>query len=269
MGLSNQERFACAVAERITGAVAEEWDVDGRQGAFDAILTYPDGRRAAFEVTSLSADGAIQTQRLLGRDNYSWPLPGKWWWTISVGSPRDIPRLREAYQKIILLCEQANAERPEQLSWWSDTADADGKWLVTESSSTMIGHRNLSASKAPGGGAMVVPTGDGGAADISLSGLRDALNDAFNAGHMPAHIRKVCEATHTDERHLFIAVHDTALPFPVMYGLMFGDALPPEPPPLPAEIHTLWLALPYTKRLMTWSRTAGWTNHYPYREPDE
>ena len=268
MGLSEQERFACVVAERVTGAVAKEWDADGRQGAVDAILTYPDGRKAAFEVTSLSADGAIQTQRLLGRDNYSWPLPGDWWWTISVGCPRDIPRLRRVYRKIILLCEQANIERPEQLSWWLEGADADVQWLVAESSSSMIGHRSVPASGAPGRGAMVVPSGDGGAADTSLSGLRDALGDAFRARHMPAHIQKVCEATHTDERHLFIAVHDTALPFPVMYGLMFGDALPPKPPPLPAEIDTLWLALPYAKRLLRWSRAAGWTNHYPYGDPD-
>jgi hypothetical protein len=130
----------------------------------------------------------------------------------------------------------------------------------------MIGHRNSPASEAPGGGAMVVPSGSGGAADTSLSGLTDALGDAFTVGHMPAHIRKVREAE-ADERHLFIVVHDTALPFNVMYGLMFSDALPPAPPPLPTEIGNLWLAPPYTRRVLRWSRAASWTNHYPYDDP--
>jgi hypothetical protein len=80
--LSKDERGACLIAERVLGVVAEAWDVDGREGAVDAMLTYPDGRRAAFEVTSLSAEGAIQTQRLLGRDNFNWPLPGQWWWRV-------------------------------------------------------------------------------------------------------------------------------------------------------------------------------------------
>jgi hypothetical protein len=33
---------------------AEAWDVDGRQGAVDVMLTLNDGRTAAFEVTKLS-----------------------------------------------------------------------------------------------------------------------------------------------------------------------------------------------------------------------
>lgn len=260
--LSKDEQFACVIAERVLGVVAEAWDVDGREGVVDAMLTYPDGRRAAFEVTSLSAEGAIQTQRLLGRDNFSWPLPGQWWWTISVGSARDIPRLRATYQKIILICERANVELPERLRW-SEIDDADMRWLVAESSSTMIGHRNSPASAAPGGGAMVVPAGSGGAANESLSGLTDALSEAFAVDHMPSHIRKV-QQTEADERHLFIVVHDTALPFTVMYALMFTVELPSAAPPLPVEIDHLWLAPPYTRRILLWSLVSGWANHYPY-----
>jgi hypothetical protein len=49
--LNKHERSACVIAERTLGVVAEAWDVDGREGVVDAMLTFPDGRRAAFEVT--------------------------------------------------------------------------------------------------------------------------------------------------------------------------------------------------------------------------
>jgi len=32
-------------------------------------------------------------------------LPGKWWWTIKIGHPRDRPRLRSIFAKTALLCE--------------------------------------------------------------------------------------------------------------------------------------------------------------------
>jgi len=85
----------------------------------DAMLDLPDGRRAAFEVTALAAAGALQTTALLGGDDYQWPSPGKWWWTIQVGSRAGLPRLRAVYGHIALLCEAADVTRPEQL-WRRD-----------------------------------------------------------------------------------------------------------------------------------------------------
>jgi hypothetical protein len=64
----------------LDAAGAEAWDINGRQGAVDAIRTLQDGRKAAFEVTNLAADGALETASLLARDNHKWPLPGNWHW---------------------------------------------------------------------------------------------------------------------------------------------------------------------------------------------
>lgn len=122
-GLSPQEKAACLIAEKVLGAVATPWDVDGRQGVVDAMLTLPGGARAAFEVTALAAVGARQTDALLGRDDFGWPSPGQWWWTVQVGSPRDLPRLRGAYSRIALLCEAAGVTRPAQL--WHGPEEVD------------------------------------------------------------------------------------------------------------------------------------------------
>lgn len=78
--LDKTEKAACAIVRRVLGVEIEPWDVYGRQNAVDALLHYPDGRVAAFEVSKLAADGAIHLDSLLGREDFSWPLPGRWWW---------------------------------------------------------------------------------------------------------------------------------------------------------------------------------------------
>jgi integrase-like protein len=72
--LDRQEKAACLTAVRVLeGAEAEAWDIGGRIGAVDAILTLRDGRKAAFEVTNLAAEGALQLAMLLAKDNHKWP----------------------------------------------------------------------------------------------------------------------------------------------------------------------------------------------------
>lgn len=258
-GLARQEREACLIAERSLGAVAEAWDVGGRQGAVDAMLTLPDGRRAAFEVTNLAAKGALYTASILARDNHTWRHPGKWFWTINVGSAEDLERLRNNYDKIILLCEAAGEPYPERRLGWDPAADPELQWLV-QSSSTMWGNPDIPAQ---GRGAMVVPAAGGGFVDETLAGFAAELGKAFESRHIASHFHKLAEAD-TEERHLFIALHDSALPFNITSGLTFGETLPCASPPVPDFITHLWLAPAFSRRVLLWSRTKGWDNLFPY-----
>ena len=106
--LDRQEEAACLLAVHVLEAEeAEAWDIDGRQGAVDAILTLQDGRKAAFEVTNLGTESALKLAMLLAKDNHKWPLPGDWFWHIEVGSLEDLRRLKQCYENIILICEHA------------------------------------------------------------------------------------------------------------------------------------------------------------------
>ena len=261
-GLSRQEKAACLIAERVLGAVATPWDVEGRQGVVDATLTLPDGRQAAFEVTALAAAGALQTDALLGRDDFGWPSPGQWWWTVQVGSPRDLPRLRTSYRRIALLCEAAGVTRPEQLWRRHEDVDPDVVWLVEESTSDMRATRKCPRSTAP---RFATPWSFQLAVAGSrplLRGLRQALLAAFAEPPMPRHFEKLARAE-ADERHLFVPVHLSALPFAVADGLWSGESLPPEPPPLPPSITHLWLAPQFGRRVLL-STPRGWEEHHPY-----
>jgi len=133
--LSSEERAACLIAERILGAEAKAWDVNGRQGAVDAMLMLGDSRRAAFEVTLHAPDGAIGTDSVLGRSDNAWPAPGEWWWTIQVGAFRDIPELQKRYAGIAQLCEHVLRDRR------SSTITVRTLQTRTSSGSSSVRHR--------------------------------------------------------------------------------------------------------------------------------
>lgn len=239
------------------------WDTGGRQGAVDAMLELFDGRKAAFEVTNLGTEDALHTASLLARDNHRWPLPGQWVWDIQVGSARDLERLKAIYQKIIGICEAKGVADPSQLGW-EPSADPDLRWLVQESKSSMMGFPELPAKDSPKRDAMVVPSSRGGVIDDSLSGFAAALNAEFRESpDIASHFEKLAKAD-ADERHLFIALHDSALPFSISSELMFGETLPSQPPPVPDGITHLWLAPAFSRRVLLWSRTKFWRNVFPY-----
>lgn len=261
-GLREQEQAACVIAERSLGVVAEPWDIGGLRGVPDARLHFADGRTAAFEVTELVQQSAKQIEALLARDDHMWPTSGKWGWTINVGSPRDLPRLRKVYERVIRVCESQGVQYPAQIGWRADSID-DVRWLVQCSSSSMTGHPE---AKVPF--VMVVPNGGGGAVDTNLTGLAQALAESFaQQTHINSHFDKLQRAD-ADERHLFVPVHHTGVNDSVSLGLMFeNEALPPDPPPVPDYIDALWLAPQFSKRVLLWNRNAGWQNLYPDDSP--
>jgi hypothetical protein len=260
--LDRQEQAACLLAVRVLEAVeAEAWDLDGRQGAVDVMLTLRDGRKAAFEVTNLAAEGALQLAMLLAKDR-KWSLPGDWFWTIEVGSLEDLRRLKGCYETIIQVCERVSQPYPYRIAW-EPSAHPDLRWLVYESSSAMTGYPELLARDMTNPGAMVVPVAGSGVLDESLSGFAEALSKAFKSPHIEPHFAKLANATDADERHLFIPLHASALPFSISSELVFEDTLPPEPPPLPDSITHLWLAPESSRRVLLWSRAAGVWRNFP------
>ena len=99
------------------------------------MLTLPARRTAAFEVMGYDEDYGIHLDKLLYADDYHWPAVGRWWWTIQVGSRSDVPRLRESYERIVLL-----AKRPVLSDRTSCGAATD------PSTPTLLGSKSQTAS---------------------------------------------------------------------------------------------------------------------------
>ncbi len=256
--------MAFDVARRVLGVTVEHYDTAGRQGAVDAILHYPDGRTAAFEVTRLAGPGELQLDSILGRQGHSWPNPGNWWWTINVDSVADIPRLRSCYASILQTCESLGVQRPDSLGWTDHARDDEDLQWLAESSVRMVGHPEVpSRTDDKVRDVMVVRGAVGGAVDEALSGLPDALHRAFEADHVRRRIGKLGRAAQT-ERHLFLILGLTGLAFPVIDGLIVGRALPSEPPPVPTDTVThLWLAPAWSQRVLLWANNS-WSQWHPY-----
>jgi hypothetical protein len=252
-GLDEVEQTACLIAEGALGATATAYDVPPRQGVVDALLDYSDGRRGAFEVTWLAADGgaSLQIDSLLGRDGHGWPLPGEWWWTIKIGHPSDLLRLPSIYRKIILVCESVGVTRPQHLPMAE--VDADVRWLVLDSSVRMEGHPNVPAGPRR---AMVTQPSTWGGSDETFSQLDEALSTAFNADKIQRHMAKLAR-TEADERHLFLIVAVSDLPFSLFGALGFENNLPAAAPALPDGLTHVWLAPVYGYRVLI-GTPAGW-----------
>lgn len=144
-GLDALEIYACRIAEYTLGVSAVANDLPPKQGAVDAYLDYPDGRRAAFEVTRLASDsGAMQQLSRLfrGSGSESYPAPGKWFWTVEIGHPRDLPRMRKAFEELALLCEELGVHDPSHLQYeyWGDEGLRDDVEWIAGSSVTMYGY---------------------------------------------------------------------------------------------------------------------------------
>lgn len=263
-GLSQSERFAAIAVERATGAIAIAHDVDGRQGAYDIALIYSDGRTAAVEVTSHAGGGQRQLEGLLARENFQWPNPGEWAWFIQVSDPAEIPFLREVYAYVIALCEQHGAARPSVLAWPLRT-DPALRWLQ-DSTVSMNGHPDVPAVEGdrlrP---VYIMPRGDGGTIDHDLLGLDEAVTELLSVPTVAKRVAKVSTAE-TDERHLFVSVDSSGLPFPVSSALMGRPERLPTTSTLtaPPPLSHLWLAPRFTHVLLGWTVTGGWQAYDVY-----
>jgi hypothetical protein len=243
--------------ERTLGAVATANDVAPRQGAVDAFLDYPDGRRGAFEVTQLATDGgaSLHLDSLLARDGFGWPLPGKWWWTIEIEDRRDLPRLRNIYAKIIRRCESVGVTHPRHLPMAE--VDADVRWLVRESSVQMQGHPTVAATDGHRvRRTMINQRSTWGGSDETFSQLDEALSTAFDTTLIQRHLAKL-RRTQADERHLFLVVGLYDLDFSLFDALGSSDRLPAGAPALPDGLTHLWLAPVYCHRVLI-GTSAGW-----------
>jgi hypothetical protein len=182
-------------------------------------------------------------------------LPGKWWWTIEIGHPRDRPRLRDSYTKIILHCESVGVTDPRYLALGE--VDADLKWLVEESSVQMHGHPTVPArDEHRTRVAMITQPTTWGGSDKTFSLLDEALNAAFGKAHIQDHVAKL-NRTQADERHLFLIVDEYDLPFPLFDAVGSIDRLPGGAPALPDGLTHLWLAPVYGHRVLI-GTSAGW-----------
>lgn len=147
-GLRADERLVALALERATGGRARSHDVDGRQGAVDLLLTLPDGRVAAVEVTTLAGDGVRRRDALGSGAGARWPDPRRPWWTVpGLGShgPGPLDALPEAVTALLLV--PSVARRAAKVAGVQDVAE---RHLVVELGEGALPPALHAALAAPG-----------------------------------------------------------------------------------------------------------------------
>lgn len=244
-GLSSQEKFAALVVADAVGARAEAHDVEGRQGAVDVVLSYPDGREAALEVTSQAGAG-VQQRNALTRNEV--PNPGKWTWHVTIGSVRDLPELLERYARIIAVSEAHQIPNPSRL-YTRDLPSTDFEWLM-DSSVTMSGLPDVAAGKRPNRQWIrILPEAQGGGVDEKLAFLPEALAEILSLPNQRRHVEKL-RASGLNETHLFVALDEGSLPFAQRAALVGNPTtLPNRGLELPSGLTFLWFVSDFSHTL--------------------
>ena len=262
-GLRADEQVAAVLVERATGATARAHDVGTRQGAHDVDLVYPGGRTAALEVTTHAGSGVRQAPGLLGRERATWPNPGRWSWTVGIGTSREIPRLRALYRRAITACEAHGVTTVGALPDSVLDLDPELRWVASTSTSTVVGRPTASGNGRPPGGVVVLPTLEATSTDTDLVGLPCAVTELLTVPHVARRAAKVAAVPGVDERHLFVGIGDGGLPEGLYLALALPvDALPTGAPEVPEGLSHVWLTTAWSGApLFCWVRTSGWQSH--------
>lgn len=104
----------------------------------------------------------------------------------------------------------------------------------------------------------VLPDGGGGAVYDHLDELPQWLAARLREPDLVEKIHKL-KATGRGELHLFLRIHDTAMPFSLYYPLAWGDYVPSGPLHAPVRVTGLWLAPAWKNPILWWSATRGWS----------
>ncbi|MET9634619.1 hypothetical protein ABZX92_44965 [Lentzea sp. NPDC006480] len=227
------EAFALAVVGRVLGVNVEEYDVDGRQAAVDALLHYPDGRIAALEVSSLGPVDEARIMNVLDKQGHKRTIKGlSSCWMTQV--PRDFhPGKFRLLEGALLHCD--------------DRGITDLKDAVETSAAAAelvdLGVRGVATMEQVKDAPIVwvIPAPIGGFTGTGGLDLADVVTAALLDEKMTGKIEKLAASGH-DERHLFLSVRPLAFSFAVYDNLCFGGPLPTEPPKLPGGLSELWLA---------------------------
>lgn len=103
----------------------------------------------------------------------------------------------------------------------------------------------------------VLPDGGGGAVYEHLDGIPQWMAGRLREPDMAENIDKL-RTTGRDELHLFLRIHDTAMPFSLYHPLAWADCVPSDPLQAPPGLTGLWLAPAWKNPILWWGSRTGW-----------
>ncbi len=254
------EQFAFAVVRRVLDADVRLHDTGGRQGAVDGIVTYPDGRVAALEISSVGPEDEARITNVLSRSQSRRQLAGiSHHWYVQV--PGDFhPAELRSIDQAVLRCEELGFDHLSDAVGHGHT-DLDALALRHVSADAI---HTTSAPEQATRRVYVYRRPPGGFLRDGIEPLPDELAEMLRTTTMQSKIAKLVRSG-LDERHLLLLVRQSAFSFPVYDGLAWGGPLPSRPARLPAELSQVWLLTGYAAGGVVRATASGaWFRDHPY-----
>jgi hypothetical protein len=238
------------------GVQVDPWDCDGRQGVYD--LRYYDrtGRLVAVEAKSV-LDEALQVMTArIGRTRYVEVPSLQRRWRVNLDHAADVRLAKNAMPALLEQLEQRGWH--DRLAWRRARFDKQLREEIGRLS--VSGLLSLEPTQMFPPGFHLRPEGWGawaGSIPSFSTFVSERLADEDSKLVQDLH-RQLGAAAEADERHAFLVIGAEFIEgWPLMASV--GDALPSDPPILPADIDGVWLASFSSKtRVVAWLPDRGW-----------
>lgn len=253
--LRNEERFAEEVLRRVLGVQVIQRDDQSTNRMVDASFRLPDGRKGALEVTTIGQPAALEQEAIAAKTD--WSVPGSSWaWMVHVGSGVVMRDLERHLPTLVLTSEAFGASEPHLVPYEHQSVKAF-EWFASSNVSIhgFPGHRRP-------GTIDVLPDGAGGAVHKDLDMLPQWLYRRLREQDLARKLSKLL-ATGLEELHLFLRVHDTAMPFSLYYPLAFEASVPSPQLEAPNGLKGLWLVPTWENPILWWYAESGWARVEP------
>lgn len=216
-----EERFAEEVLRRVLGLEVAQRDDGSAPRMPDALFRLPDGKEGVLEVTTLGERAALEREAIAAKK--VWRVEGsKWAWMLHVGGDVVMRDLERHLPALVLTCERESVSDPRLISYAHREIEAF-QWFA-DSDLSMHGFADTNRPAAID----VLPEGGGGAVYEHLDELPRWIAGRLREPDLAEKIDKL-RATDREELHLFLRIHDTAMPFSLYYPLACGGSVPTAP----------------------------------------
>lgn len=201
-GLSERaERVAAHIVSHETGSIAEP---QGRQGAIDFLLTWPDGRRGGLEVTLVTERESAASQGMAMRDGWRWPASsGRSFRPNSISFP--YRATKKIVIKAVSLCDEWRVGTVSEVPDHVIANDTDLRTFITQA----VGELTRTPFSP---GVVVYQATRAEFIDATAPDFSTTVESWLDLPHVIPHIEKTRNAEGHAERHLFIVPVSESLP---------------------------------------------------------
>lgn len=245
-----EEQFAEEVLRRVLKIEVAQRDDGSAPRMADALLRLPDGRDGALEVTTIGERQSLEREAIAANTN--WHVDGsKWTWMVHVGRGVVMRDFERHLATLVLACERHGVMDPRLVLYEYRQLEAFQWFAASDLSMHAFPETNRP------GAIEVLPDGGGGAVYEHLDELPQWLAERLREPDLAENIDKL-RATGSEELHLFLRIHDTAMPFSLYYPLAWGEYVPSVALDAPDGLTGVWLAPAWKNPILWWSARTGW-----------